>query len=95
MSFEIVVSDQVRDFLRVLDTKTKRICKNNLLKLVRPYPGEGTGDKEKLIIGGEIMYRLHISRTYTAFYISDDKNNIVRVIELLTIEKAHKKYKYR
>jgi mRNA-degrading endonuclease RelE of RelBE toxin-antitoxin system len=95
MTYNISVSDQVKEFLQILPDKSKRICKNSLQKLEKPFPGDGLGDKEKLSIAGEELYRLHIGRSYTAFYIIDSKKMIVRVIELLTIEKAHKKYKYK
>jgi mRNA-degrading endonuclease RelE of RelBE toxin-antitoxin system len=57
-----------------------------------PFPGGG-GDKEKLVLsGGGEIYRLHIARTYTAFYSVDKENRIVKVHDILTIEQAHKKY---
>lgn len=75
--------------------KTQRIIKENLKKLEKnPYPGKGTGDKEKLPIMGEERYRIHIGRTWTAFYsILEDKKE-VRISEILPIDKAHKKYEY-
>ncbi|MBU1975945.1 MAG: type II toxin-antitoxin system RelE/ParE family toxin [Nanoarchaeota archaeon] len=89
---EILLSDSAIDFLRLLDNKSKSICRKNLRKLSYPYPRRGSGDKEMLIVAGEEIYRLHIGRTYTAFYIIDEKSKIVRVIEILTIKAAHKKY---
>lgn len=92
MSYQVVLSDEAVDFLHSLDDKSRSICKNNLQKLSSPYPGRGSGDKERLVIGGKDRYRLHIGRTYTAFYIIDEKEKIVRVVEILSIESAHKKY---
>ena len=92
MSYEIVLSNDSIDFLRSLDNKSKSICKKNLRKLSQPYPGRGIGDKERLVVAGEEVYRLHIGRSYTAFYIIDEKAKIVRVLELLSIKAAHKKY---
>lgn len=92
MSYGVVLSDDAVYFLRLLDNKSKSICKKNIQKLSSPYPGRGIGDKEKLIVAGEELYRLHIGRTYTAFYIINDKKKIVRVLEILSIESAHKKY---
>ena len=66
--------------------------KKKFKKLSSPYPGRGVGDKERLIIGGKDRYRIHIGRTYIVFYIIDEKEKIVRIVELLTIESAHKKY---
>jgi len=92
MLYKVMLSDDALDTLQSLHSKSKSICKKNLNKLEHPYPGRGPGDKEKLVVAGETVYRLHIGRTYTAFYIIDEKNKIVRVLELLPIETAHKKY---
>ncbi|MDD9952987.1 MAG: type II toxin-antitoxin system RelE/ParE family toxin [Candidatus Woesearchaeota archaeon] len=92
MSYSVVVSDDARDFLRALDVKSKRVCKKNLGKLSCPYPGRGSGDKERLVVDGKEMYRLHIGRTYTAFYSIDEGDKMVRVLEVLSIKAAHKKY---
>jgi mRNA-degrading endonuclease RelE of RelBE toxin-antitoxin system len=56
-----------------------------------PFPGQG--DKEILQRRGhKDIYRLHISRSYTAFYkiYMDDK--IVKILDIMTIEQAHKIY---
>lgn len=95
MSYEILVTDEISKFLEDMDQKTRRIISENLKKLrENPHPGEGKGDKEKLPVRGKKRYRLHIGRTWTAFYsILEDKKQ-VRVAEILTIDEAHKKYKY-
>ncbi|MFH1054452.1 MAG: hypothetical protein V1740_08580 [Candidatus Woesearchaeota archaeon] len=64
------MSDEAAEFLLSLDVKSKNICKKNLKKLDSPYPERGIGDKEKLVVMGEEVYRLHIGRTYTAFIIA-------------------------
>ncbi len=95
MNYEVIISEEAEEFLENLDFKSKRICLKNLRKLENnPYPGRGSGDKEKLIIKGKERYRLHIGRSYTAFYFILEKKKLVRVIEILSIEKAHKKYGY-
>ena len=75
MTYSILVSEQVKQFLQALPEKSKRVCRNNLQKLQEPYPGEGIGDKEKLNISGQEIYRLHISRTFTVFYVINTKKN--------------------
>jgi len=95
MAYKIVLSDDSVNFLLSLDNKSKTVCKKNLHKLSSPYPGRGIGDKERLIINGKDRYRLHIGRTYTAFYIIDENNKLVRVVEILPIEVAHKKYGFK
>jgi mRNA-degrading endonuclease RelE of RelBE toxin-antitoxin system len=90
--YDVVLSDGALDLLLSLDIKSRNICKKNLEKLKSPYPGRGICDKEKLIVAGEEIYRLHIGRTYTTFYIIDEKEKIVRILEILSIETAHKRY---
>ena len=92
--YDVHLADQVTGFLDSLDEKGKNICKKNLEKLESPYPGRGIGDKEKLVVDGEEVYRLHIGRTYTAFYIIMEEQKRVLVLELLSIRAAHKKYGY-
>lgn len=95
MAYEVLVSHEVAEVLQTMDKKSKGICKKNLAKLSQPYPGRGHGDKERLVVAGEEVYRLHIGRSYTAFYIIDEKKKIVRVLELLSIKDAHKKYGWK
>jgi mRNA-degrading endonuclease RelE of RelBE toxin-antitoxin system len=92
MPHKIVLSDTAVEFLCSIDEKSKSICKKNLEKLSFPYPGKGTGDKEKIVVAGVKMFRLHIGRTYTAFYIIDEKEKTVRILEIISIKAAHKKY---
>ena len=95
-TYRVQVSRAVEAFLEAMDEKSRRICSSNLLKLARgPYPGRGPGDKEKLPVRGEEVYRLHIGRRYTAFYVILEANQLVRVLELLPIDQAHKKYGYQ
>jgi mRNA-degrading endonuclease RelE of RelBE toxin-antitoxin system len=95
MRYTITVADMVFAFLQVLDPKSRSICKKNLEKLSQPYPGRGSGDKGRIVVAGEEVFRLHIGRTFTAFSIIDERNHQVRVIELLPIAAAHKKYGFR
>lgn len=92
--YAVLLSESVAEFLDIADEKTGRICKEKLGFLADdPHPGGGRGDKEKLPIDGKRdRFRLHISRTWTAFYtiLEDDKE--VRVLEIVSIDEAHKRY---
>ena len=92
--YDVLLSDEVVEFLSAADEKTERICRENLGHLAAdPYPGQGRGDKEKLPIDGRRdRYRLHISRTYTAFYTILESDGKVRVLEIVPIDDAHKRY---
>lgn len=90
--YEVRVSQEVRSLLDSLDEKSRRIVRENLLKLEHPFPGEGKGDKEKIVWRGEEVYRLHIGRTWTAFYDIHENEVVVKVLKVMPIDDAHKEY---
>jgi mRNA-degrading endonuclease RelE of RelBE toxin-antitoxin system len=92
--YDVLLGDEAREFLDVADEKTARICTEKLGYLAEsPYPGRGRGDKEKLPIDGRRdRYRLHTSRTYTAIYTVLEEKGEVRVLEIVPIDEAHKRY---
>lgn len=93
MAFDVRVHKQVAAFLEILPEKSRRIVTAALKDPGDdPFPGSG-GDKERLALqSGRSTYRLHIARTYTAFYGVDTEAGVVSVYELLSIEQAHKRY---
>ncbi|WP_181692924.1 type II toxin-antitoxin system RelE/ParE family toxin [Natronomonas sp. LN261] len=90
----VLLGDDACEFLDVADEKTERVCKEKLGYLAEsPYPGRGRGDKEKRPIDGRRdRYRIHTSRTYTAIYTVLEDENEVRVLEIVPIDDAHKRY---
>ena len=95
MTYRVLITDEIQEMLRYLDDKSSSIIINNLKKLKEdPYPGRGSGDKEKLPVRGKLRYRMHIGRTWTVFYSILEEEKLVRVSELLPIDEAHKKYGY-
>lgn len=97
MTFTVLLGEQPREFLENADEKSGRITRDNLGKLAEdPYarPGSGRGDREKLTIDGREMYRMHIGRTYTAFYTIHESDSEVRIREILPIDEAHDRYGY-
>ena len=95
MNYSVLLSEAAEDYYRSLDEKSRRIVRENLEELEdEPYskPGAGSGDREQLVVGGEEIYRLHIGRTHTALYDIDEDGGRVLVVELLDIDKAHKRY---
>ena len=95
MSYDVLLSKRAREYVAVLDEKSTRIVKDNLRKLADdpyPRPDSGSGDKEKLVVDGEELYRIHIGRTHTAFYDVLEADEEVRIIEIVDIDEAHKRY---
>ncbi len=92
--YEIEIEvDNALPFLHSLSDKSQRIVKEHMVRLKEnPYPGEG-GDKERLIIDGYAVYRMHVGRSYTVFYkIFEKPEQKVHVYAIMTIEEAHKYY---
>ncbi len=93
--YEVLLSPEVVAFLDAADGKTERIVRDHLGYLAAdPYPGSGRGNKEQLPVDGELRYRMHISRTWTAFYEIYDNAGEVGVLEIVSIDEAHKRYGY-
>ncbi|RKD87645.1 type II toxin-antitoxin system RelE family toxin [Halopiger aswanensis] len=95
MSYDVLLADEAREYVAALSEKSTRIVKENLQKLEDdpyPRPGSGSGDKEKIVVDGEEIYRLHIGRTHTAFYDVLDDEQEVRIVDIMDIDDAHKRY---
>ena len=90
--YDVLVAEGVSKFLDDLDEKSDRIVRENLEQLSEPYPGRGHGDKEKITWRSQEVYRLHIGRTWTAFYDIDEAEQLVKVLKVMPIDDAHKQY---
>ncbi len=73
--------------------KSRRVVMEKLKTLQEdPFPGSGS-DKERLYVQGrEDTYRLHIRRTFTAFYRIYAVEKEVHVPAVMPIEQAHRRY---
>lgn len=89
---EVLVAQGVWEFLDDLDEKSERIVRENLQHLTEPYPGRGQGDKEKIEWRGNEVYRLHVGRTWTAFYDVEEDEGVVKVLKVMPIDQAHREY---
>lgn len=95
MSYNVLLAEEAETYYENLDEKSRRIVRENLQKLAdEPYPrpGAGAGDREKVTVDGEEIYRLHVGRTHTALYVVLEEKSQVRVVELLPIDEAHDRY---
>ncbi|MFZ2074315.1 MAG: hypothetical protein WAU64_07550 [Methanoregula sp.] len=93
MTFEVCIDIDAIGFVNSQNDKSRRIIETHLKALeLDPFPGKG-GDKELLDLRpGVRIYRLHIGRTFTAFY--EIEGAVVYINEIMTIGQAHKKYKW-
>ena len=93
MSRKVVIDRKVLKYLSDLPEKSQRLIKEKCHALAEdPFPGQG-GDKELLHLEFK-FYRLHISRSFTVFYQICEEEELVKILEILTIDKAHKLYKH-
>ena len=90
--YQLVIKKKALEFVNTLSTKSQRIVIEKCKTLADdPYPGQG--DKEIIQRKGhKDIYRLHISRSYTAFYKIYKDEKMVKILDITTIEQAHKIY---
>lgn len=85
MTFKVLVS---KNALSNVPTERREQIKEALKELESPFGG---GNQKKLKGHKTELFRLSIG-DYRAFYTIDFENKIVKVLEILTAEQAHKKY---
>jgi mRNA interferase RelE/StbE len=92
--FTLVIEKKAEKFLKDLPQKTRRIIVEKILDLKEdPFP---KGNKEKLKYPhSPAVYRLHVARSFTVFYIIESDENIIKIEKIKTIERAHKEYSRR
>jgi len=93
LTFHLLIEQEQVNKINGFDEKSRRITKEKLKTLrENPFPGKH-GDKEKLCLkDGYVLYRLHIGRTWTAFYRICEEDKTVKILDVMPIEQAHKKY---
>jgi mRNA-degrading endonuclease RelE of RelBE toxin-antitoxin system len=93
VNFCVLIDEDAQEFLDNLPKKSQNIVKSKLRVLENdPFPGKG-GDKELLRSPKhKDLYRLHIARSYTAFYRIFPEERAVKILWLCPIEQAHKLY---
>jgi mRNA interferase RelE/StbE len=92
VNFEVFIDEDAQEFLDNLPQKTQGIVRSKLRLLEEdPFPGAGS-NKELLNPKHKGLYRLHISRTYTAFYHIFPADKTVKILWLGPISQAHNLY---
>jgi hypothetical protein len=83
---QLNIDKKALQYINDLPAKDRRIVKTHLLLLEDPR----TAPDVELLENGHC--RMHISHTYTAFF-DVLPGGIVNILEVMTIEEAHKRYK--
>jgi mRNA-degrading endonuclease RelE of RelBE toxin-antitoxin system len=90
VNFEVFIDEDAQGFLDGLPEKIQANVRSKLRLLEEdPFPG---GSKELLNHKQKGLYRIHISRNYTAFYHIFPEEKIVRILWLGQIGQAHNQY---
>lgn len=92
IAYQLVIRKKALEFVNALPSKSQKIVIENCKTPAGdPFPGQG--DKEIFHRKGhDDIYRLHISRSYTAFYRIYTNEKMVKILDIITIEQAHKIY---
>lgn len=91
MTRGVVIERKALKYLSDLPEKSRRLVTEKCRALADdPFPGRG-GDKELLHLDYHI-YRMHVGRSFTVFYQIADDGKLIKILEIATIEKAHKLY---
>ena len=89
VAYQLLIKKKTLDYLEQLPEIVRVKCKT---LADDPFPGKH-GDKELIQRNGhKDIYRLHIGRSYTVFYKRYKEEKIVKILEVTTIEQAHKLY---
>lgn len=93
MSFKVVIDKTALAYLSQLPEKSHRLIMERCHALAEnPFPGQG-GDRELLHLEFK-FYRMHVGRSFTVFYQICERDMLVKILEITTIDKAHKLYKH-
>lgn len=90
--WKVLISRKAEKFIKNLPEKSQRIVREKLKTLRNdPYPKKG-GNRKKLNLPDYELYRMHIARSYTVFYRIVEGERVVKILDIMTIEQAHKMY---
>jgi len=89
--YRVLINKDAQKYVDSLTEKSKRIVKKKL-ETLKDNPHPGRADKKKLQLPDYDLFRMHVSRSYTIFYRIYEEEKTVKVLDIMTIEEAHKRY---
>jgi mRNA interferase RelE/StbE len=89
--YRVLISRDALNYLATLTEKSKRLI-NRRLEVLKEDPYPGRADKKKLHLSGYDLFRMHVSRSYTIFYRIEEQEKAVKILDIMTLEEAHKRY---
>ena len=85
---EVQIERGVLKTLEKYPEKIREYVFSHLRKLEDPY----TAPDVECLYPKKQVYRMHIGRTYTVIFTIHKESNTVRVLDLMAIGQAHKRY---
>ena len=89
--YSVLINREAQKYVDSLTEKSRRLVKKKL-EMLKDNPHPGRADKKKLQLPNYDLFRMHVSRSYTIFYRIYEEEKTVKVLNIMTIEEAHKKY---
>ena len=89
--YRVLINRDAQKYIDSLTEKSKRIIKKKL-ETLKDNHHPGRADKKKLQLPDYDLFRMHVSRSYTIFYRIYEEEKTVKVLDIMTIEEAHKRY---
>jgi mRNA interferase RelE/StbE len=89
--YSVLINREAQKYVDSLTEKSRRLVKKKL-EMLKDNPNPGRADKKKLQLPNYDLFRMHVSRSYTIFYRIYEEEKTVKVLDIMTIEEAHKKY---
>jgi mRNA interferase RelE/StbE len=92
LSYRVLISKKALSFLSVAPEKSQRLIRDHCLALAdNPYPSK-TGDRKRLRLGDYDLFGMHVGHSYTVFYRIFPEEKMVKVLDIMTFEQAHRRY---
>jgi mRNA interferase RelE/StbE len=89
--YRVLISRDALNYLATLTEKSKRVI-NRRFEVLKEDPYPGRAGKKKLHLSGYDLFRMHVSRSYTIFYRIEEQEKAVKILDIMTLEEAHKRY---
>lgn len=89
--YSVLINTDALKYIDTLTEKSKRLIKRKL-EALKDNPHPGRDDKKKLQLPNYDLFRMHVSRSYTIFYRIYEEEKTVMILNIMTVEEAHKKY---
>jgi mRNA interferase RelE/StbE len=89
--YSVFINRNAQKYIDSLTEKSRSLVKKKL-EMLKDNPHPGRSDKKKLQFPNYDLFRMHVSRRYTIFYRIYETEKTVKVLDIMTIEEAHKRY---